>query len=80
MTPLALVMLMGSALIEKLWEEWILTAVPDLTGQILRFGLHLVFNALLVWGTVEIMRRIEKTPPEVVADPRPVAVAPESSN
>jgi len=80
MTPLALVMLMGSALIEKLWEGWVLTAVSDLTGQILRVGLHLVFNALLVWGTLEIMRRTEKTPPEVVAEPRQVAVAPESSN
>jgi NADH-quinone oxidoreductase subunit H len=80
MTPLALVMLMGSALIEKLWEEWILTAVPDLAGLIFRVALHLVFNVLLVWGTVEIMRRNERTPPEVVAEPRPVAAAPESSN
>lgn len=74
LTPLMLVILLGTALVEQL-----------IGGQnapvLLRIVAHLVMNGLILWGTALIIRYRESRKParrRVVAQPRPVAVPPQS--
>jgi NADH-quinone oxidoreductase subunit H len=78
LTPIALVLLMVTALIEKALEEWVLPGAPDLSGQIIRTLSHLFANLAIVWATVEILKRTERKTRQPVAEPRPVAMAPKS--
>ena len=72
LTPIALVLLIGTALVEK---------VLQMLGQdalLIRTAAHLGMNFLIVWGTVEILRRSAKKERQRVAEPRPVAIAPQN--
>jgi len=69
LTPIALVLLIVTAIVEKAmagaaWEA--------------RVGVHFLANILIVWGTVEILRRYARSERKKVAEPRPVAVAPKN--
>lgn len=69
LTPIALVLLIVTALVEKAmagsaWEA--------------RVGMHFLANILIGWGTVEILRRYSRSERKKVAEPRPVAVAPKN--
>jgi NADH-quinone oxidoreductase subunit H len=71
LTPIALVLLIGTALVEKILQ---------LLGQdilFVRTATHLVMNLLIVWVTVEILRRTGKKERQRVAESRPVAIAPQ---
>jgi NADH-quinone oxidoreductase subunit H len=74
MTPIALVLLIGTALVEK---------VLQMTGQdalLIRTAVHLAMNLLIAWGTVEILRRSAKKERQRVAEPRPMAIAPQTQS
>ena len=72
LTPVALVLLIATALVEKGLQ---------LVGQdsmVLRTVVHLGMNLLIVWGTVEILRRSARKERQRVSEPRPVAIAPQT--
>jgi NADH-quinone oxidoreductase subunit H len=69
LTPIALVLLIVTALVEKAmtgaaWEA--------------RVGVHFLANILIAWGTVEILRRYSHEERKKVGEPRPVAMAPKN--
>ncbi len=74
LTPVALVLLIGTALVEKILQMLGQDAV------LIRAAVHLVMNLLIVWGTVEILRRSAKKERQRVAEPRPVAIAPQTQS
>lgn len=74
LTPVALVLLIGTALVEKILQMLGQDAV------VIRAAVHLVMNLLIVWGTVEILRRSAKKERQRVAEPRPVAIAPQTQS
>jgi len=72
LTPIALVLLIVTALVEKILQ---------LLGQdsvLLRISVHLGMNLLIIWGTVEILRRMARKERQRVGEPRPVAIAPQT--
>jgi NADH-quinone oxidoreductase subunit H len=78
LTPLGLILLMVTAIVDKL----ILVTLPGLNLQPgadiwLRAGLHLIVNILIAAGLVVILQSYRIKARRVVAEPRPVAVAPE---
>jgi len=78
LTPLALVLLILTALVDKLFYQVIPglnlaeSAVPWA-----RAGVHLLLNLLIVVITVQLLKSHRIEAARVVAEPRPVAVAPE---
>ena len=70
LTPLALVLLITTAIVEKLVEG---------QAALVRMGSHLVLNLLLIWATIAILRVVARQAREKVVkfEPRPVARAPE---
>ena len=72
LTPIALVLLIVTALVEKILQ---------MLGQdsvLLRISVHLGMNLLIIWGTVEILRRMARKERQRVGEPRPVAIAPQT--
>ncbi|MBN1536558.1 MAG: NADH-quinone oxidoreductase subunit NuoH [Anaerolineales bacterium] len=63
-TPLSLVLLMVTAVLDKL-----LTGVP----MLIYFGVMLAANILIGWGTVLILRKTRKKEAPRVAEPKPIA-------
>jgi NADH-quinone oxidoreductase subunit H len=77
LTPIALVMLMATAVLEKILSEWLPTLNLTETGMsLIRTFSHLGLNVLVVAGVLQILRsytiRREK-----VGQPRPLAIPPE---
>ena len=76
LTPLALTLLIVTAVVEKVL---IVLVMPGLTtGAYLavRTLAHLAVNGLLLFGAFALSRRNGQKPRKVVAEPRPVAMAP----
>ena len=72
LTPVALVLLMATAVLEKL--------LLDADASIgIRLAAHLALNVLIAWGTVEILRRYSRSERKKVGEPRPVVMAPKSA-
>jgi NADH-quinone oxidoreductase subunit H len=71
LTPVALVLLMVTAIVEKALSQ------TDAT-TLVRLLVHLLANVLIAWGTVEILRRYSRSERKRVSEPRPVAMAPKS--
>jgi NADH-quinone oxidoreductase subunit H len=72
LTPIALVLLIATALVEKMIQSF---------GQdslILRTVIHLGINLVILWGTIAILRRSARKERQRVAEPRPVAMAPQT--
>ena len=70
LTPIALVLLIVTALVEKILQS----AGLDSLG--LRAVIHLGMNLIIIWGTIEILRRSPRKDRQQVTEPRPVAMAP----
>jgi len=70
LTPIALVLLIGTALVEKTLQSFGLDSLG------LRTIINLGMNLLIIWGTIEILRRSAHTERQQVTEPRPVAMAP----
>jgi NADH-quinone oxidoreductase subunit H len=78
LTPLGLVLLMVTAIVDKLIQ----VTFPGLNLQPgaeiwLRAGVHLVVNILIALGLIKILQSYRIKDRRVVAEPRPMAVAPE---
>ena len=78
LTPLALVLLIMTAVVEKLWID----ILPSLYLQEVAVpwahaAVHFVLNLLILWGTFSLLKPYQKKAPRRVAEPRPVAIAPE---
>ncbi len=70
LTPIALVLLMGTALVEKILQSFGLDSLG------LRTIINLGMNLIIIWGTIEILRRSARKERQQVTEPRPVAMAP----
>ena len=80
LTPVALILLMVTAVVEKVILQWA-DVLPDMNYLIARTLIHVVVNALLAWGTIVWLKRFDtKRERKVVAEPRPVAMAPRRTN
>ncbi len=69
---------MVTAVLEK--AIWTLAPGWNLTGfsfTLVRTLIHLAANGLIVWVTVLILRKYARGERQRVAEPRPIAVAPE---
>ncbi|OGO60977.1 MAG: hypothetical protein A2032_01900 [Chloroflexi bacterium RBG_19FT_COMBO_49_13] len=78
LTPLALVLLIVTAIVEKAF----IMIVPSLqlmeaAVPWVRAGVHLLMNILIVWITIQLLKSHRINAVRVVAQPRPIAVAPE---
>ena len=78
LTPLALVLLIVTAIVEKVLVE-VLPGLNLVQGALpwVRAAAHLAVNLLLVWGVVSALKKFQVKTRKTVASPRPVAVAPE---
>lgn len=70
LTPIALVLLIGTALVEKIMQSLGLDSLG------LRTIMNLGMNLIIIWGTIEILRRSARKERQRVTEPRPVAMAP----
>jgi len=78
LTPLALVLLIVTAIVEKAF----IILVPSLQLMEVgvpwvRAGVHLLMNIIVVWITIQLLKSHRIKAVRVVAKPRPIAVAPE---
>ncbi len=79
LTPIALVTLMVTALVEKAALQWV-GVISDSSYLLSRTGIHLLANVLIAWGAYLWLRRSgSRKVRKVVAEPRPVAMAPRRS-
>jgi NADH-quinone oxidoreductase subunit H len=78
LTPLALMLLILTALVEKIISELVLPGVTAGAGTAIRVAAHLTLNVMVVWVTIEVLRRSGRKTRMPVAKPRPVAMAPKS--
>ena len=80
LTPLALILLMVTAIVDKLF----FLAIPGVQvaeGLIpwVRAGIHLLVNLIILVITIQILKGYQIKSRLVVAQPRPVVMTPESS-
>jgi NADH-quinone oxidoreductase subunit H len=78
LTPLALVLLIVTAVVEKL----LIVTLPGLSLAAwaipwVRAAVHFAMNLLILWGTFSLLKPYQNKARPRVAEPRPVAVAPE---
>jgi len=73
LTPIALVLLIVTALVEKILQS------AGLDSLSLRAVIHLGMNLIIIWGAIEILRRSPRKERQQVTEPRPVAMAPNTS-
>lgn len=77
-TPLALTLLIVTAVVDKVVVDTLPGLFASDTGFFWgRALIHLAFNLLLAWGAVSFSRRTTVKARRRVAEPRPLAVAPE---
>jgi NADH-quinone oxidoreductase subunit H len=72
LTPLALVLLICTALVEKILQS------SGLDSLWVRTAIYLVMNIVIIWVTIEILRHIGGKEPQQVGKPRPTAIAPQT--
>jgi NADH-quinone oxidoreductase subunit H len=78
LTPLALVLLIATALVEKILGlvlprlNLVEAAIPWICA-----AAHLTVNLLLLWGVISVLKNVPVKARKQVGSPRPVAVAPE---
>jgi NADH-quinone oxidoreductase subunit H len=78
LTPLALILLMVTAIVEKILAEVLPTFdLSELGFTLVRGGIHLLVDLLIIVIVVRLLRNYSIKEREVVGEPRPVAVAPE---
>jgi len=78
LTPVALILLISTAIVDKLFFIYIPGfQIMDSLIPWIRAGVHLLMNIIIVLITVQILKSYRITASRVVAQPRPVAVAPE---
>jgi NADH-quinone oxidoreductase subunit H len=78
LTPIALVLLMSTAIVEKLLTEILPRfALNDLGLLLVRSGTHLMVDILIILILVQFLRNYKIKVRKRVAEPRPIAVAPE---
>ena len=78
LTPIALVLLIATALVEKLLGLFLPEInLVDAAVPWVRAAAHLGVNLLILWGTISLLKKVQGKPRKVVGSPRPVAVAPE---
>lgn len=78
LTPLALVLLMVTAIVEKIIEEVLPGfALSDLGYTWVRGGIHLFVDLVIIVIVIRILRNYSIKDRKRVAEPRPIAVAPE---
>jgi NADH-quinone oxidoreductase subunit H len=78
LTPIALVLLIATALVEKLLGLFLPELnLVDAAVPWVRAAAHLGVNLLILWGTISLLKKVQGKPRKVVGSPRPVAVAPE---
>ena len=70
LTPLALVLLICTALVEKILQS------SGLDSLWLRSAIYLGMNIVIIWVTIEILRHTGGKEPRRVGKPRPTAIAP----
>ena len=78
LTPLALTLLIATAIVEKFIAQYILPGVDQTLGTTIRTIAHLGVNVILVWVVYAIQKRTTRKTRQPVAEPRPIAVAPKS--
>ena len=78
LTPLALILLIVTAVVDKVFFI-VLPGLHLMEVAIpwVRAGVHLLVNILIILGTINILKSYTIKNRQVVAKPRPVAVAPE---
>lgn len=78
LTPIGLVLLIITAVVDKLVLEihpgW---SLPDSIFPWVRAGVHLLVNVFIALGIVRILQSYKIKARRVVAEPKPIAVAPE---
>jgi NADH-quinone oxidoreductase subunit H len=79
LTPLALALLMITAVVEKALLTWLPTLDISIGwATVIRTLVHLMVNLLVGLGALALLRRNPRPKPKRVAEPRPVATAPKS--
>jgi NADH-quinone oxidoreductase subunit H len=73
LTPLALVLVMTTAVVEKVLNIYNISAVEAPLAHTL---VHLLANLILLWIMSRLLRRRARYEPKRVGEPRPVAVSP----
>lgn len=78
LTPLALVLLIITAVVDKLFYMLIPgLQISDIVIPWIRAGVHLLINLIILGITIQILKNYQIKGVQVVGKPRPVAVAPE---
>jgi len=78
LTPLALTLLIATAIVEKFIAQYVLPGIDQTLGTTIRTIAHLGVNVILVWVVYVIQKRTTRKTRQPVAEPRPIAVAPKS--
>jgi NADH-quinone oxidoreductase subunit H len=77
LTPLALALLMVTAVVEKLITLYLPgLELSDTMFAVVRTLAHLLVNVIVAWGALRLANRWKLPEPKVVAQPRPVATPP----
>jgi NADH-quinone oxidoreductase subunit H len=78
LTPLSLILLIVTAIVDK--SFFLLVPGLNISASLLpwaRAGVHLLVNVIIILITIQILKRYRIKGTHLVAEPRPVAVAPE---
>lgn len=77
LTPIALVLLMTTAVVEKILMEVLpKLELSDLGMLLTRSGVHLLVNIVIILIIIQVLRKYSIVERRVVAKPRPIAVPP----
>lgn len=77
LTPLALVLLMATAVVEKLITLYLPSLdLSDTMFMVVRTLAHISVNVIVAWGALRLANHWRLPEPKVVGQPRPVAVPP----
>jgi NADH-quinone oxidoreductase subunit H len=78
LTPIALALLIATALVEKIMTLWILPGLNETTGLYVRTFSHLALNIIVVLIFIAIQKKTVLKTRQPVASPRPIAMMPKS--
>jgi NADH-quinone oxidoreductase subunit H len=78
LTPIALALLIATALVEKVMTLWILPGLNETTGLYVRTFSHLALNIIVVLIFIAIQKKTVLKTRQPVASPRPIAMMPKS--
>jgi NADH-quinone oxidoreductase subunit H len=78
LTPIALVLLMSTAIVDKILMEVLPgLALSDMGRLLTRSGVHLLLNIVIILIIIQFLRNYSISVRKRVAEPRPIAVPPE---